>query len=136
MSWTKSLIKLSTYQVEELQKRLADVVERRRDVEMRLMMLAAEAVAEAETAQGDAEAGWYKAGYLEGLRRRKALLQEELHRVMLEETGAREVLTEAFEEQKKYEQVAENMRTAAARETARKEGAALDELGRRAAARR
>src|SRR5688572_29836562 len=110
MSWTQSLIKLSSYQVDELQKRLADIVERRRDVEMRLMMLAAEAVAEAETAQGDAEAGWYKSGWLDGLRVRKAALQDELRQIGLEESGARDVLAEAFEEQKKYEQVAENMR--------------------------
>lgn len=131
-NWTKSLIKLSTFQVEELQKRLAEIVDRRRDVEMRLMMLAAEAVSEAEMARGDAEAGWYKAGYLEGLRVRKTALHEELRRISLEETGARDVLAEAFEEQKKYEHVAETMRVAAAKEAARREVAVLDELGLRA----
>ncbi|HEX2560335.1 flagellar FliJ family protein [Phenylobacterium sp.] len=133
MSWTKSLIRISTYQVEELQKRLAEIADRRRDVEMRLMMLAAEAVSEAQTSQADAENGWYKSGWLEGLRVRKAQLHAELAAIQQEEAGARDILAEAFEEQKKYEQVAENMRLAARKETARRETAALDELGLRAA---
>lgn len=133
MSWTKSLIRISTYQVEELQKRLADIVDRRRAVEARLLQLAAEAVSEAHTSQADAENGWYKAGWLEGLRVRKAELQTELAAIQQEEAGARDILAEAFEEQKKYEHVAENMRLAARKETARRETAALDELGLRAA---
>jgi flagellar protein FliJ len=136
MSWTKSLIRISTYQVEELQKRLADIVDRRREVEMRLLKLAAEAVSEAETSQADVEGGWYKAGWLEGLRVRKAQLHAELATIQQEEAGARDILAEAFEEQKKYEQVAENMRLTAAKESARRETAALDELGLRAAAAR
>ncbi|MET0295201.1 MAG: flagellar FliJ family protein [Phenylobacterium sp.] len=135
MSWTKSLIKLSTYQVEELQKRLAEIADRRRAIEMQLVGLAAEAVSESQAAEGDAEAGWFKAGWLEGLRVRKSALQEQLRQVTAEELGARDVLAEAFEEQKKYELVAENMRLVQVRETARRETAALDELGLRAAAR-
>lgn len=134
MTWTNSLIRISTYQVEELQKRLADIVDRRRAVEARLLELAAEAVSEAQTSQTDAEGGWYKAGWLEGLRVRKAQLHVELAAIQQEEAGARDILAEAFEEQKKYEQVAESMRLTAAKESARRETAALDELGLRAAA--
>jgi flagellar FliJ protein len=134
MSWTKSLIRISTYQVEELQKRLAEITDRRRAAEARLLQLAAEAVTEAQTSQADVDGGWYKAGWLEGLRVRKAELQAELAAIQQEEAGARDILAEAFEEQKKYEQVAEGMRLAAARESARRETAALDELGLRAAA--
>ena len=43
-------------------------------------------------------------------------------------------LTLAFEEQKKYEQVAETIRLAQRKEAARRETAALDELGLRRAA--
>ncbi|MDX9996873.1 MAG: flagellar export protein FliJ [Phenylobacterium sp.] len=134
MNWTKSLIRISTYQVEEHQKRLAEIADRRRAVEARLLELAAEAVAESQASQADAEGGWYKAGWLEGLRVRKAELHAQLAAIQQEEAGARDILAEAFEEQKKYEQVAENMRLAAARERARREGAVLDELGLRAAA--
>jgi len=49
----------------------------------------------------------------------------------IEEEGARDALALAFEEQKKYEQVAESMRLAQVKETAKRETAALDELGLR-----
>ena len=50
-----------------------------------------------------------------------------------EERGARDALAQAFEEQKKYEQVAETARTLELKETARRESAAMDELGLRKA---
>jgi flagellar protein FliJ len=47
MSWKASLIRISTYEVELLQKRLAEIVARRWQVEMRIATLDAEAEAEA-----------------------------------------------------------------------------------------
>ena len=134
MSWAKSLIKLSTYEVEVLQKRLAEIADRRQHQEMKLILLEAEAESEAERIRADAEAGWYQLGYKEGLRLRRAAIQVEIDRILVEESGARDALAQAFEEQKKYEQVAENLRVTAQRETARRETAALDELGLRRAA--
>ena len=134
MSWAQSLIKLSTYEVEVLQKRLAEIAERRMDAEMKLALLEAEGEAEALRAREDAEAGWYQVGFWEGLRARKAMVQVDIDRIALEEAGARDALALAFEEQKKYEQVAENIRLAQRKEAARLETAALDELGLRRAA--
>jgi len=134
MSWADSLIKLSTYEVETLQKRLGEIVERRMQAEMKLVLLEAEGEAEMEHARHDAEAGWYQVGFLEGLRIRKAQARLEIDRIAAEEAGARDVLAQAFEEQKKYEQVAENQRIARGKEIARQETAALDELGLRRAA--
>ena len=133
MSWADSLVKLSTYEVEVLQKRMGEIAQRRRDAEMKLLMLEAEGEAEAANARGDAEAGWYHIGFVEGLRARRAAIQAQIEEIAAEEQGARDALNGAFEEQKKYEQVAENKRIAAARETARRETATLDELGLRAA---
>lgn len=133
MSWADSLIKLSGYEVETLQKRLSEIVERRMQAEMKLVMLDAEAEAEAAHARYDAEAGWYQLGFLDGIRVRKANVQIEIDRIALEEAGARDALAQAFEDQKKYEQVAENMRLARAKQQARLETAALDELGLRRA---
>lgn len=133
MSWAHSLIKLSGYEVETLQKRLSEIVERRMQAEMKLVMLDAEAEAEAAHARYDAEAGWYQLGFLDGIRLRKANVQIEIDRIALEEAGARDALAQAFEEQKKYEQVAENMRLAKVKQEARLETAALDELGLRRA---
>ena len=133
MAWAESLIKLSGYEVETLQKRLSEIVERRMQAEMKLVLLEAEAEAEAAHARYDAEAGWYQVGFLEGVRVRRAAAQMEIDRIALEESGARDALAMAFEDQKKYEQVAENMRVARNKEVAKQETAALDELGLRRA---
>ncbi len=133
MSWAKSLVKLSTYEVEVLQKRMAEINQRRSDVEMRLLMLEAEGEAEAQNARANADAGWYHIGFLDGLRARRAALFDQLKAIDLEEQGARDALNGAFEEQKKYEQVAEGIALARRKEVAKQETAALDELGLRRA---
>jgi flagellar FliJ protein len=133
MSWADSLIKLSGYEVETLQKRLSEIVERRIQAEMQIVLIEAEAEAEAAHARHDAEAGWYQVSFLEGVRVRKAQTQIEIDRIALEEAGARDALAAAFEDQKKYEQVAENMRLARNKAVAKQETAALDELGLRRA---
>ncbi|MDB5436165.1 MAG: fliJ [Phenylobacterium sp.] len=133
MSWSKSLIKLATYEVEVLQKRLAEIADRRAAAEMKLVMLVAEGEAEAMRARQDAASGWYNIGFFEGLRGRKAAAQLDIETLEAEERGARDALAQAFEDQKKYEQVAENARKLEVKEEARRETAALDELGLRAA---
>ena len=134
-SWSKSLIKLATYEVETRQLQLAEIVGRLAEAEMRLALLCAEGEAEAMRARQDAEAGWYHIGYADGLRLRKAALQAQIAAIAAEERGARDALAQAFEEQKKYEQVAENARVAQAKETRRRESAELDEVGMQAARR-
>lgn len=131
MSWAESLIKLSTYEAEVLQKRLAEIVDRRTAVELRLAMLEAEGEAEAAFSAQEAAAGIYRAGFFEGLKVRKAKIQSEIDVILLEEQGAREALSEAFEAQKKYEHIAQNLRVEARKVQGRLESAALDELGLR-----
>jgi flagellar FliJ protein len=133
MSWTESLIKLASYEVENRQLRLAEIAKRLADAEIRLAVLEAEGEAEAKHAGQNAEAGWYLAGYTAGLKVRKAALQAEIDAIQAEERGARDALAQAFEEQKKYEQVAESARAAEVKETRRRENAELDEVGMRAA---
>lgn len=134
MSWADSLIKLSTYEVEILQKRLGEISDRRMTAEMKLVLLEAEGEVEAQRAREDAEHGWYQVGFLEGLRVRKAATQVEINRIADEEAGARDALSLAYEEQKKYEQVADGIAKARAKQVAKLETAALDELGLRRAA--
>jgi len=131
MSWAESLIKIAAFEVEARQKRLADIVERRMGLETQLAVLHAEGEAEAKHASLNAEAGWYHIGYADGLRIRKAALEAEIKAIGFEEQGARDALAQAFEEQKKYEHVAESARVAAVKETAKRETTALDELGLR-----
>jgi flagellar FliJ protein len=135
VSWAESLIKLATYEAEVLQKRLSEIVERRMTIEMRMAALEAEGIAEEAFSAQDTAAGIYRAGFQEGLRARKTRAQSELDATLLEEQGARDALAEAFESQKKYEQIARNMDAEAKKEAGRRETAAFDELGLRKAAR-
>ena len=131
MSWSTSLVKLSTYEVEIHQKRLGEIVARKSAAEAQLRALQAEGDEEATRARQDAAAGWYQIGYLDGLRLRKARVKVDIDAIAIEELGARDALNAAFEEQKKYEQVVENARRAEVKEAAKRETAALDELGLR-----
>ncbi|HTX50734.1 MAG TPA: flagellar export protein FliJ [Caulobacteraceae bacterium] len=137
MRWADQLIKLSNFELELLQARLADVAERRQRSEMKLALLDAEGEAEMALARADPEAGWRIEGFVEGLRRRKLLVRRELELTANEEAGVRDAIAEAFETLKKYEQVADNARAVARREAARRDNAVLDEMGlRRATGRR
>ena len=131
MSWADSLIKLSTYEAEVLQKRLAEIVDRRVACELRLAMLEAEGEAEMAFSAQEASAGIYRAGFFEGLKIRKAKIQSEIDVILIEEGGARDALSEAFEAQKKYEHIAEGLRVEARKKQGQLEAAALDELGLR-----
>lgn len=135
MSWKESLIRISSYEVEMLQRRLADVVARRADAELRLVILAAESEAEIARADQDAQAGWYRAGFLQAMRNRRAAAQGDINALTAEEAGARDALAEAFEALKRFEHIAEAARLAAVKEESRRETVALDELGLRRRAR-
>jgi flagellar FliJ protein len=131
VSWADSLIKLSSYEAEVLQKRLAEIVDRRVACELRLAMLEAEGEAEAQFSAQDAAAGIYRAGFFEGLKLRKAKVQSQIDVILVEEQGARDALAEAFEAQKKYEHIADGIRAEQRKVQGRIEAAALDELGLR-----
>jgi flagellar FliJ protein len=133
MSWAKSLIKLSTYEVETLQKRLADITDQRLRVEMKLAALHAEGEAEQAAAAQDPQHGWRIVSYMDALRVRMDLVSQDLHLVQMEEQGARDALAKAFETQKKYEHVAEQAEILALKKIGRLENAQMDELGLRKA---
>ena len=135
MKWAGSLIRISNYEVEMLQKRLAEIAARRVAFEMRIASLDAEEEAEAEHARLNAEAGIYMAGFKQGVQIRRVKLQTELAQVSAEEEGARDALTEAFESLKKFEKVAETAKIRAAAEAQKRETAVFDELGLRMASR-
>ena len=131
MKAAASLIRISNYQVEVLQKRLAEIVERRSNAEVALAILAAEGDAETAHAAGNAGAGWYLIGYRQGLKIRMEAVQAHIDACLAEEAGARDALAEAFEALKKYEHIDANAKAAAVKEQAKRETAALDELGLR-----
>src|SRR3954465_14829493 len=105
MSWADSLIRIANFEVELLQKRLGEIVERRDTAQIARAMLEAEGEAEAIRAREDAQAGWDPPGFLQGLNARKREADMKIQDVAAEEQGARDALSEAFEALKKYEQV-------------------------------
>ena len=130
-SWAHSLIRISNYEVETLQKRLAEIAERRAGAELRIAVLDAEAEGERNRARMDAEAGMMLGAYLNGWKSRKAAAEGDLSVLDAEEAGARDALTGAFEELKKFEHVAETTRLNKLLAVAKRETAAFDELGLR-----
>jgi len=132
MSWRAALVRISTYEVDDLRKRLAVILDRRMALDMKLVMLAAEAEAEMRHADRDAELRFYRAGFMQGVTFRREAIFAEIEVVKQEEAGARDALSQAFEAQKKFERVAEMARIAEAKQAARLETAEMDELGLRA----
>jgi len=130
-AWAQSLIRISNYEVETLQKRLAEITERRANAEIRIAVLDAEAQNERDRARMDAEAGMMLGAYLNGWKSRKAAAEGDLSVLDAEEAGARDALTGAFEELKKFEHVAETTRLNQLVAIAKRETAAFDELGLR-----
>ncbi|MBL0948323.1 flagellar export protein FliJ [Brevundimonas sp.] len=130
-TWARSLIRISTYEVETLQKRLAEIGARRASAEMRLAVLDAEVEVERERARADAEAGMLLQAYMAGWKHRKSTVEADLSELEAEEEGARDALTGAFEELKKFEHVAELSRLERLAAAERRESAAFDALGLR-----
>lgn len=130
-AWAQSLIRISNYEVETLQKRLAEITARRTSAEMRIAVLDAEAEIESERARSDADAAMLLQAYLAGWKARKGMAEGDLVQIDAEEAGARDALTSAFEELKKFEHVAETTRLNQLIAQARRETAAFDDLGLR-----
>ena len=130
-AWAQSLIRISNYEVETLQKRLAEITARRASAEMRIAVLEAEAEVEQERARQDADASMLLQAYLNGWKLRKSAAQSDVADIDAEEVGARDALTGAFEELKKFEHVAETTRLNAMIAAGKRETAAFDEMGLR-----
>lgn len=130
-AWAQSLIRISNYEVETLQKRLAEITARRASAEMRLAVLDAEVEVERERARGDAESAGLLQAYLNGWKLRRTVAETDVTEIDAEEEGARDALTGAFEELKKFEHVAEMTRLNAIVAAGKRETAAFDEMGLR-----
>ena len=130
-AWAQSLIRISNYEVETLQKRLAEITARRASAEMRVAILDAEVEVERERARADGDAAMLLQAYLAGWKMRRAVADTDIIEIDAEEMGARDALTGAFEELKKFEHVAETTRLNAVIAAGKRETAAFDELGLR-----
>ena len=130
-AWAQSLIRISNYEVETLQKRLAEITARRTSAEMRLAVLAAEVEIEQDRARDDTDAAMMLQAYLNGWKLRKGAAEADVVVIDAEEEGARDALSGAFGELKKFEHVAETTRLNAVVAAGKRETAAFDELGLR-----
>ena len=130
-AWAQSLIRISNYEVETLQKRLAEVAARKAEAEMRVAVLDAEVEIERENARLDPTSGMMLQAYLKGWALKRADAEGVVAAVSAEEEGARDALTSAFEELKKFEHVAETTRLNKLLAAAKRETAAFDEMGLR-----
>jgi flagellar FliJ protein len=135
MAWTTSLIRIADHEIEELRKRLAEIVGRRSQWEMALAVLDAEAESETQNARTSAEAGWYLVGFREGWKIRRAKLEMELRACELEEAGARDALSAAFEARKKVETVAQQHAAVQRKAEKARDSAEMDALALRRATR-
>ncbi|WP_312785405.1 flagellar export protein FliJ [Brevundimonas sp.] len=130
-AWAQSLIRISNYEVETLQKRLAEVAARKAEAEMRVAVLDAEVEIERQNARLDPSSGMMLQAYLKGWALKRADAEGMVAAVSAEEEGARDALTSAFEELKKFEHVAETTRLNKLLAAAKRETAAFDEMGLR-----
>jgi flagellar FliJ protein len=130
-AWAQSLIRISNYEVETLQKRLAEVAARKAEAEMRVAVLDAEVEIERQNARLDPTSGMMLQAYLNGWKLKRADAEGQVAAVGAEEEGARDALTSAFEELKKFEHVAEATRLSKLLAAAKRETAAFDEMGLR-----
>ena len=130
-AWAQSLIRISNYEVETLQKRLAEVAARKAEAEMRVAVLDAEVEIERQNARLDPASGMMLQAYLKGWALKRADAEGMVAAVSAEEEGARDALTSAFEELKKFEHVAETTRLNKLLAAAKRETAAFDEMGLR-----
>ena len=130
-AWAQSLIRISNYEVETLQKRLAEVAARKAEAEMRVAVLDAEVEIERQNARLDPTSSLMLQAYLKGWALKKADAEGMVIAIGAEEEGARDALTSAFEELKKFEHVAETTRLNRLIAAAKRETAAFDEMGLR-----
>jgi flagellar protein FliJ len=129
--WIKPLIRLSTYEVETLQKRLSEVVTLRTHMEMKIATLDAQLELEGLKAASDYSLAQLLNAYKQGhaLRRDQAL--QELEVISAQEDGIRDALAYAFEDLKKFEHLAQKTKIKRLAALAKQENAALDEVALR-----
>ena len=136
MSWRDSLIRIATYEVETLQKRLKEILDRYDSILRMLDSLDLEAEEEKLRARTDPSIAWCHPDYVRAWKQRRERMLADLSAVEMEAEGARDALASAFEELNKIEHVAELAAKQEARELQKREDAALDEIALRNASQR
>ena len=126
----KSLIRLNEWQVDEKRLKLGSLLRALENLEGQLTRLESTLKKEqALAAESPDEAGFLYGGYARAVIRNRRLLRAAVVDSEKEIVTAREELGEAYLELKKYETVQAEQERIEAEEAARKEQAAIDEVG-------
>ena len=132
-----NLIRVHEWQVDEKRRRLGQLIQVLDDLEERARQLEQEVRNEQQIAsQSPGEAGFLYGGYAEAVIDRRERLAQSIFKAEQEVATARNDLSDAYRDLKKYELAQEARDRRAAAELERKEQLVLDELGLQAYRRR
>jgi hypothetical protein len=131
MSWAHSLIRIRSFDIETLRKRLATILENRQAAERSIQLLDEEGEAEMRHARANPEAALCLPAFRRGWAARRRDAEAHLKMVQREEQGCRDALMDAFADLKKVEAVASSQDAAEARAVAQRETAELNEIALR-----
>jgi chromosome segregation ATPase len=128
VSRLETLVKLHRWQLNEKRRRIAELETLAATTQARIDDLAAELAAEASVIEASPETRPSLPAYLDAARERRRKLVETLETIAAELAEAREAMTSAFQELKKYE-IALELREQREREVEeRRQQIALDEM--------
>ena len=132
-----TLVRLRQWAVDEKRRKLGQLIKLQEALERQGQMLEEELVREqAVAAAAPAEAGFLYANYAEAVIQRRRSIEQSLAKVQGEIDEARDELRHAYRELKKYEVAQAGRTRRKALERARKDQAALDEVGQQGHLRR
>lgn len=125
----KSLIRLNEWNVDEKRRKLGELLRLQADLEDQLKRLDENHAREKQAATDDpAGAGMAYASYATQVRQRRANLLDSIAQMDIVVGYARDELSEAYQELKKYENVEQNRQRRHELELARREQVMLDEV--------
>lgn len=127
----ESLIKLARFQVEELQRQMADVDAARDRLRAQVEKLDSDLTREKKLADSNPEAAATFGAYAAAMKTRKANLQTSLAEIDRQAETIRGELQDAFEQLKKYELLEERRQAAIRAKEQAAEQAELDEIAQR-----
>ena len=129
MKHFESQIRLHKWNVDEAQRRLAELLRLEDRLRDDLQRLDAEQTAEQATAAGSLEASMTYGAYAEQLVERRHKLNRSIAEVVEQVTQAREALKDAFAELKKFELAAEAAEERVRKRRGQREQTLQDEVG-------
>lgn len=125
-----TLIRLNEWSVDQRRRELGEVLRSLAELETGLERLREEVVKEQGAAQASPEeAGFFYGNYAQAVIHRRDGLNDGIAKMEAQVAEAREKLNEAYRELKKFEVAQDTRDTRVAKELARKEQEALDEMG-------